>query len=217
MKSTRRVAVVIISTWVTALAGTSQTIEFDSGGLKYRTQTKSGVTIMFAPLPSTVRSYSVLQVAVANGAQRPYTIRPEDFSFKRPDGTVVPASPARQVVLELIEKAGRNDVIRLVTIYEIGLYGMNRLGSTNGYEQRRQAAFAEVSSTKIKAAAAASAIAFVQTQLAPGQSTDGAVFFASAGRPLGPGTLLVRTMSGTFEFDVSDEPVVGPLKTRPPA
>jgi hypothetical protein len=206
---------VIIS--VTALVGIAQTIEFESGGLRYRTQTKNGVTIMFAPLPSTVRSYSVLQVAVANGAQRPYVIRPEDFSFRRSDGTVVPASPARQVVGELIEKAGRNDVIRLVAIYEIGLYGMNRIASTNGYEQRRQAAFAEVSSTKIKAAAAASAIAFVQTQLAPGQSTDGAVFFSSAGRPLGPGKLLVRTASGTFEFDVSEDPVVGPLKTRPPA
>lgn len=203
--------------WITALAVIAQTIEFDSGGLRYRTQTKNGVTIMFAPLPSTVRSYSVLQVAVANGAERPYVIRPEDFSFRRLDGTVVAASPARQVVGELIEKAGRNDVIRLVSIYEIGLYGMNRIASTNGYEQRRQAAFAEVSSTKIKAAAAASAIAFVQTQLAPGQSTDGAVFFSSPGRPLGPGKLVVRTASGTFEFDVSEDPVVGPLKTRPPA
>ena len=217
MRSTRRVAVVTIAACVSILAGISQTIEFDSGGLRYRTQTRNGVTIKFAPLPSTVRTYSVLQVAVANGAGKPYLIRPEDFSFKRQDGTVVSASPARQVVLELIEKAGRSDVIRLVSIYEIGLYGMNRIASTNGYEQRRQAAFAEVSSTKIKAAAAASAIAFVQTQLAPGQSTDGAVFFSSAGRPLGPGKLLVRTKGETFEFEVTDYPVVGPLKTRPPA
>jgi hypothetical protein len=38
-------------------------------------------------------------------------------------------------------------------------------------------ALAEFTSTRIKAAAAASAIALVQTKLAPGQSTDGAVFY----------------------------------------
>jgi hypothetical protein len=43
--------------------------------------------------------------------------------------------------------------------------------STNGYESRRQQYLAEVASTKIKAAAAASAIALVQTKLAAGQST----------------------------------------------
>jgi hypothetical protein len=197
--------------WLGVWAVTAQTIEFESGGLRYRTQTKQGVTIMFAPLPASVRNYTILQVAVANGSQAMRVVRPEDFAFYRQDGTVLHASPARQVVMELIEKAGRSDVIKLVSIYEIGLYGMNRISSTNGYEQRRQAAFAEVSSTKIKAAAAASAIAFVQTQLAPGQSTD-----ANQGRPLGIGRLAVRMGAQTFDFDVSDEPPIGSLKTRPP-
>lgn len=212
----RLVQVGVLAACVGAWALSAQTIEFESGGLRYRTQTKQGVTIMFATLPASVRSYSILQVAVANGSQGTRVIRPEDFSFQRQDSTVLQASPARQVVLELIEKAGRSDVIKLVSIYEIGLYGMNRMNSTNGYEQRRQAAFAEVSSTKIKAAAAASAIAFVQTQLAPGQSTDGAVFFANQGRPLGLGRLVVRMAAQTFEFDITDEPAIGSLKTRPP-
>ncbi len=72
--------------------------------------------------------------------------------------------------------------------------------SANGYEARRQAAFAEVSSTKIKAAAAASAIALVAVKLAPGQSTDGAVFWPTQGKPLGAGHLRVNAAGETFEF-----------------
>jgi hypothetical protein len=70
----------------------------------------------------------------------------------------------------------------------------------NSYEARRQAALAEVNSTKLKAAAAASAIALVQTKLLPGESTDGAVFFEAEGKVFGPGKLLVRTNTDTFEF-----------------
>jgi len=72
--------------------------------------------------------------------------------------------------------------------------------STNGYEVRRQNALAEVSSAKLKAAAAASAIALVHTKLSTGQSTDGAVFFPNSGKPFGPGTLVVRAAGETFEF-----------------
>ena len=78
------------------------------------------------------------------------------------------ATPARDVVNMLLEKGSRNDVIRLVSTYESGLYGIQRMLSTNGYEQRRQAALAEVQSTKVKAAAAASAIALVQIKLMAG-------------------------------------------------
>src|SRR5687767_1521166 len=102
MSSSRRVAVAATLFWLAALAGYSQTIEFESGGLKYRTLTKKGVTIMLAPLPTTVRNYSILQVAVANGAKTPCIIRPEDFSFQRGDGAILTASPARSVVGELI-------------------------------------------------------------------------------------------------------------------
>ena len=51
------------------------------------------------------------------------------------------------------------------------------------------------------AAAAASAIALVETRLAPGQSTDGAIFFPNDGKPLGPGRLQVRVAGEMFEFD----------------
>ena len=40
----------------------------------------------------------------------------------------------------------------------------------------------------MKAAAAASALALVQTKLTPGESTDGAVFFPTEGKPLGRAT-----------------------------
>lgn len=177
-----------------------QVIEFDSGGLHYQTLTRRGVTVMFAHMPTHVREFTILQVAVSNGSRGHYTIRPEDFRFVRPDGSVVHATPAREVVNVLLEKGSRNDVIRLVSAYESGLYGIQRMLSTNGYEQRRQAALAEVQSTKVKAAAAASAIALVQIKLAPGQSTDGAVFFPSEGKPLNGGRLVVNTNTDTFEF-----------------
>ncbi|MBI1787015.1 MAG: hypothetical protein HYR60_05605 [Acidobacteria bacterium] len=179
----------------------AQVIEFESNGMKYQTLTRSGVTVMFAHMPSHVREYTIIQVAVSNGSPGPYVIRPEDFSFVRHDG-VVRAASARHVVESLIDKGGRGDVIRLVSTYEAALYGMSRIRSTNGYEQRRQAALAEVSSTKLKAAAAASAIALVHTKLNAGQSTDGAVFFPTDGKPLGPGHLVLRNAAGDFEFNM---------------
>ncbi len=178
-----------------------QVIEFDNRGLHYQTLTRRGVTVMFAHMPTHVREFSVLQVAVSNGSQGPYTIRPEDFKFVRTDGTTIQAASADQVVNMLLEKGSRNDVIRLVTAYESGLYGIQRMVSTNGYEQRRQAALAEVQSTKLKAAAAASAIALVQTRLPVGESTDGAVFFAHEGK-LSGGRVVVNTNTDVFEFKV---------------
>lgn len=180
------------------LGAPGQVIEFESNGLKYQTLTKRGVTVMFAHLPVHVRDFSILQVAVSNGAAGPYVIRPEDFTFQRGDGAEIKAWPARSVVGLLMEKGGRGDVIKLVAAYEGALYGIPHMRPTNGYEQRRQAALAEVASTKLKAAAAASALALVQTKLAPGESTDGAVFFE--GKALGPGRLIVRTNTDTFEF-----------------
>jgi hypothetical protein len=99
-------------------------------------------------------------------------------------------------------------VIKLVSTYEGALFGMTRFRPTNGYEARRQQYLAEVSSTKIKAAAAASAIALVQTKLAAGQSTDGAVFFATDGKPLGAGRVMMRNSSGEFSFN-PEEPEPG--------
>lgn len=176
----------------------AQVIEFESGGLKYKTLTRNGVTIMFAPMPSLVREYTILQVAVSNGSQIPWALKTADFRFEKADGSVLQPMNPRVVVTELIEKAGRNDVIRLVSTYEMGLYGLTRLQSTNGYEQRRQAAFAELTSAKIKAAAAASAIAFVDTKLKPGETTDGAVFYSNQGKLLGAGRLVVRAAGEIF-------------------
>jgi len=180
----------------------AQVIEFESNGLKYQTLTKGGVTIMYAQLASHVREYAILQVAVSNGSRGPWTIRPEDFSFHRKDGSEVRAAAAAYVVGSLIGKAGRNDVIRLVTAYEQGLYGLPQFRSTNGFEARRQAALAEVSSAKLKAAAAASAIALVLTKLPAGDSTDGAVFFPVEHKgQLGEGHLVVTTGGETFDYE----------------
>jgi hypothetical protein len=179
----------------------AQAIEYESNGLKYQTLTKSGVTIMFAVLPSHLHEYTTIQVAVSNGSDGPYVIRPEDFTYIRDTSVTVRAAPARTVIAMLQKKGSGSDVIKLIGSYEAGVYGNVHLRSmTNGYEQRRLAALS-MGSTKLKAAAAASAMAMVQTKLAPGESTDGAVFFPTEGKPLGPGRLVVRTNTDVFEFN----------------
>lgn len=182
----------------------AQVIEFESGGLKYLTQTKNGVTVMFAQLPVQVREYAVIQVAVSNGSTNAWTVRPEDFAFLPVHGGRIQATAARRVVEDFINRGSRMDVVKLVTAYETGLYGMNRHVSTNGYEQRRQAAFAEVHSTRIKAAAAASAIVMVPVKLKPGESTDGAVFYPNGGKALGAGKLSMQAAGTVFEFETTD-------------
>lgn len=189
-----------------ALAGWSQAIEFESGGLHYQTLTKNGLTIMFAHMPAHVRDYAILQLAVSNGSSSVHSIRPEDCAYKLQDGTLLRAAQARTVVDSFLHRASRNDVIKMVSTYELSLYGLSRFQSTNGYEQRRQSALAEVSSGKLKAAAAASAIAFVASKLTPGQSTDGAVFFPMSGRPVGPGKLVVSVGAEVFEFQPDSGP-----------
>jgi hypothetical protein len=178
----------------------AQVIEFESGGMRYQTLSRNGLTIMFAHMPAQVREYSIVQATVTNGSNAVYTVHPEDFAFRFPDGREVRADGAQVVVSNFMQNAGRNDVIRLVNTYEMGLYGLTRFKSTNGYEQRRQAAQAEVSSTRLKAAAAASAIIFVEMKLKPGESTDGAVFFPTRGRQLEGSRLRVTTGGQVFEF-----------------
>jgi hypothetical protein len=180
----------------------AQVIEFEQNGLKYQTLTKSGVTVMFAVMPSHLHEYATMQVAVSNGGQGPYIIRPEDFTYVRHDGVSIRADAARNVILMLEQKGNGNDAIKLVTTYENAIAGNSHLKSTNGYEQRRQAALA-MGSVRLKAAAAASALAMVQTKLGPGESTDGAVFFPTDGKALGPGKLIVRTNTDTFEFNAT--------------
>jgi hypothetical protein len=182
-------------------AASAQVIQFESGGLMYQTLTKGGLTIMFAPLPTHIKDYSILQVAVSNGSQVSWTIKPEDFVFVREDGSAMSGAPVKEVVVRLMQSGGRNDVIKLVQTYEMSIYGLSRYKSTNGYEQRRQAAFGAVTSTKLKSAAAASAVALGPTKLAPGKSSDGAVFFEHSGKGMGAGRIVVKAAGEVFQFD----------------
>lgn len=200
---------------VAALRG--QAIQFESGGLLYQTLTRAGVTIMFAELPVQVREFAVVQVAVSNGSPSSRTVKAEDFKFIRPDGAMLAATPADTVVGEFLAKGGRGDVIKLVSTYEMGLYGLGRFRSTNGYEVRRKNMLAEVSGQRLKAAAAASAIAFVTTRLKPAESTDGAIFFPTQGKPIGQGILRVTMGAEVFEYEIGGEQHPGMLKTRPSA
>ncbi|MEZ5401172.1 MAG: hypothetical protein R2729_15995 [Bryobacteraceae bacterium] len=180
-----------------------QVIEFESGGLRYLTQTRNGVTVMFAILPMLIREYAVIQVAVSNGSSRAWPFKPEDFRFARTEGGVIVAENAGDVVRGFMRYGGRDDVVKLVTAYENGLYGMSRPKATNGYEERRQSAMAAVASTRLKAAAAASAIVLAAVKLKPGESTDGAVFFSTGGKPLGSGKLIAEAAASRFEFDAA--------------
>jgi len=183
-----------------AVAAQAQVIEFYSNGLRYQTMTKDGLTVMYAEMPLQVRGYAVLQVAVINGTDSLYVVQPIAFSYQVADGRVVQATGENDVVSELQQHGGRNEVIKLVTTYERALSGAERIRSNNGYEQRRQAALAMGGPAGLRAAAAASAIAFVRTRLRPKDSTDGAVFFPNEGRPLGPGTMRATIGDVVFEF-----------------
>jgi len=101
----------------------AQVIEYESNGLKYQTLTKSGVTIMFAVLPSHLHEYTTIQAAVSNGSEGPYVIRPEDFTYVRDGNVAVRAAAALTVVDMLQRKGSGSDVIKLVASYEAGVFG----------------------------------------------------------------------------------------------
>ncbi|MGE5489388.1 MAG: hypothetical protein ACM3ZB_16350 [bacterium] len=197
-----------------ACAASAQVIEFESSGLRYRTLSREGVTVMLAYLPAQLRNYEIVQVAVSNGSPSTVTIRPEDFAFHAAGGGLTQAAPASTVVYGLLQHAGRDDVIKLVSAYESSLFGIPHQRSTNGYEQRRDAFLAEMGSNKLRAAAAASAIALVTTKLTPGDSTDGAVFFPTNGKPLGSGKITVTVRGNLFEFEADPEGGGRPLRRR---
>jgi hypothetical protein len=102
-------------------------------------------------------------------------------------------------------------VIKLQLLYEDSIYALSNFRSTNGYEQRREAAMAQFVNRSFKAAATASAITLVPTKLKPGDSTDGAVFFENRTKEkiLGPGRLIAKTCGETFTFEI-----YGEMKTR---
>ncbi len=195
----------LLVTAMLSITGRAQAIiDFESAGLKYKAMTRGGVTVMFSLLPMHIRDYAIVQVAVSNGSSISWTIKPQDCNFEKPDGQTIQALAARTVVNTLSEKAKRGDVIKLIAAYEASLFNNAQIHSTNGYETRRQNAFADLGSSKLKAAAAASAIALVTTKLAPGQSTDGAVFYPNQGKPLGTGKLIINMAGETYVFPVED-------------
>ena len=85
------------------------------------------------------------------------------------------------MVNTLFEKAGRGDVIKLIAAYEASLFNNAQIHSTNGYEARRQNAFADIGSSKLKAAAAASAIALVTRNWRPGNPPMARCFIPTRG------------------------------------
>jgi hypothetical protein len=177
----------------------AQVIVIESNGLKYQTLTKSGVTIMYAHLPPRIHQYSILQAAVTNGSGGPYVIRPEYFSYVRA-ASEVRAVPAKTVIQMLAQKGSGSDAVKLFTAYENWISGLPNYHATTGFEFRRQAALG-MGGSKLRSAAAAGAIAFDYTKLAPAESTDGAVFFPSEGKPLTGGRVVVRTNTDVFQFD----------------
>ena len=175
--------------------------------MEYEALTKNGITVMFAPLPPHIKDYNIVQITVTNGSLVSWTVKPSDFLFIRQDGTPLQPVSADEVVESLLQKASRNDVIKLQLLYEDSIYALSNFRSTNGYEQRREAAMAQFVNRGFKAAAAASAITLVSTKLKPGDSTDGAVFFENRtkDKSLGPGRLTAHTCGETFEFEIYPE------------
>ena len=183
-------------------------MQFQSHGLDYEALTRNGVTVMYASLPPHVKDFNIIQITVTNGSLISWTVKPEDFTFVRQDGTVLGSVSADEVVESLLEKAGRGDVIKLQLLYEASIYALSNFRSTNGYEQRREAAMAQFVNPRIKAAAAASAITLVSIKLRPGDSTDGAVFFENKtkDKSMGAGRLIAHTCGEAFTFQILPEP-----------
>ena len=182
-------------------------LEFQSRGLDYEALTRNGITVTFSPLPPHIKDFNIIQITITNGSPVSWTVKPEDFVFVRQDASVLQSVSADYVVESLLEKASRNDVIKLQMLYENTIYALSNFRSTNGYEQRREAAQAQFVNRGFKAAAAASAITFVSTKLRSGDSTDGAIFFSNKTKEkgLGAGRLVVRTCGETFLFQVYPE------------
>lgn len=207
LRTSGSIALLLLGALLSAPFGHAQVIEFESGGNLYQTLSREGLTVMFTRLPASLRTYGVLQVSVANGSGQVRQVKPEDFSIERPNGRTSLAMAAGDVVRDFIRNPNREDIIKLVGTYEFSLYGMSpRMNSRNGYETRRQSAISELSFKNLKAAAAASAIAFVNTKLEPGETTDGAVFFSTAEGPLDGARVVVRVEDG-LEYRFNPLPI----------
>ncbi len=157
--------------------------------------------MMYARMPLAVSEYGVIQLALSNGSKRIWKINTTDLVFEPEEGAPIRAADEGKVIYDLYRNAGRNEVIKLQEAYEKALFGNQKIRSSNGYEERRLSAIA-FGPKGIKAAAAASAIAFVSGELESGDSTDGAVFFPNEGRELTAGRLVAVVNGHVFEFNL---------------
>jgi hypothetical protein len=204
MKFPRIAACMVILASVALLTATAfaQVIEYEANGAKYQTLTHRGLTVIITHLPVQVAGYGLIQVSIANGSAIHWTVKPEDFQYVR-GATVIDGLGADAVVNVMLSHASSGDVVKLITSYEKSLYAIPNMRSNNGYEQRRQGAMAYGSAPKLRAAAAASAITLAQIRLAPGESTDGAVFMRLPKDPksLTGGHVVLHSEGETFEFN----------------
>ena len=203
MAFTRTTAcIAILSAIVLCAAAVAQVIEYEANGQKYQTLSHRGLTVIIAHLPAQVAGYGLVQVSIANGSAIHWTVKPEDFQYLRSSG-VTSALSADAVVDVMLDHASGSDVIKLITSYERALYAIPNMRSTNGYEQRRQGALGFGTSARLRAAGAASAITLALVRLAPGESTDGAVFIRVPKdiKSLSGGHILFHSEGETFEFN----------------
>jgi hypothetical protein len=198
----RRISFLLASLVLFVAGGRAQVIEYEANGQKYQTLSRNGLTIIYTHMPNHVAGFGLIQVSVANGSGIYWTVRPEQFSYVH-EGATLTAISANDVVNLLLSRGSHADVVKLVNSYESTLYGIPHMRTTNGYELRRQNAVGTGMPQKLEAAAIASAIAFAQTRIAPGQSTDGALFIplTRETKTLAGGKLVVRVEGQTFEFN----------------
>ena len=182
-----------------ALQLPAQVIQFRSNGMDYQVMTKVGLTLMCAPMPVKTSRYALVHVAVSNGGEKTWQVNATDFAFEFDSGTLVRAVPEERVIGDFFREAGRSELSKLQSAYEKALYNNQYIRPNNGYEKRRQSALA-IGPKGLKAASAAAAITFVSGNLAPGDSTDGALFFPTSGRQLEAGSIVATFDDVTFEF-----------------
>jgi len=196
-----RAGIVLALLGVAAMAF-AQVIEYESNGEKYQTLTRRGLTVILTHMPAQVAGYGLIQVSIANGSDIHWTVKPEQFTYERGQ-EATQALSADDVVNVMLAHASANDTIKLITSYERALYAIPNMRGKNGYEERRQSALAFGGSAKLRAAAAASAITLAQVRLAPGDSTDGAVFIRLPHdqKTLTGGRVLLKSEGETFEFN----------------
>ena len=177
----------------------AQVIQFESNGMDYQVLTRNGLTLMCAAMPFKTNRYAVMHVAVSNGSRETWQIDASDFVFEYQDGTIVRAVSEARVVGDFFRTAGRSELLKLQTAYEKALYNNQYIRPNNSYEKRRLSALA-FGPKGLKASAAAAAITFVSGKVGPGDSSDGALFFPTAGRQLGQGRMIATVGPVSFEF-----------------